>query len=137
MPEISEGFADIGRRILALVDVVDHDRAARRLDQSHQKFQQGRLAGAGAADDRHPLAGADRQRDIVHLRGGLPGVVEGHGLQPQRPEAGDGDRTGLIAGFFQSARLALRQGPQCRPALMRPVQHAERPPTVMAPAEIW
>src|SRR5436189_5687670 len=61
---------------------VDADAAPRRLVETQQQVDQGRLAGARAADEAHALAGADREVQVVeHARAVACAVVEAHVLE--------------------------------------------------------
>ena len=63
------------------VHVAEPDRALRRIVQPVDHAQQGRLAGAGAADHAHELTGRDLERDIVH--GALVAELLHNTVQPQ------------------------------------------------------
>ena len=88
--------ADLGaQRVLgqvADVDAVEQDAPALDLVEPEQQRDRRGLAGAGAADQRHPLAGADVQGEAVERRR-RAAVAEADVLEVDRaagPRRGDG-----------------------------------------------
>ena len=61
----ADAGAQIGRIVLAGIDVIDADLAVRRLVEACQKAADGGLAGTDAADNSDPLAGGDLERDLA------------------------------------------------------------------------
>jgi len=55
-------------RQLAKLDTVELDAAAAHRQPAHQRPEQGRLAGAIGADERHQGAGGYVEADVVHRR---------------------------------------------------------------------
>ena len=53
------------RRLVGDVDAVEHDRARGRLVDARELVEEGRLAGAVRADQRHDRAARDREVDVV------------------------------------------------------------------------
>src|SRR5262249_49520954 len=68
------------------VAAVEHDRAARRFEETEEKFRERRLAGAGFADEADDLAFSDLEIDAVH-RMDDPTSVEREALH--EPPAGE------------------------------------------------
>ena len=89
---------ETGDRHLAQVLAVDEDAPGIHVEQPRHQVDHGRLAGAGAADQRHRLAAGYRQRQALHglraVRGGIgkADVVEDDGALPyqQRPRIAAG-----------------------------------------------
>jgi len=67
------------------IGAVPQDAASARLLQAVDHAEEGRLAGAGAADHADKAAGLDRERDIVHRA--LLAEGAGNGMQFQHDEA--------------------------------------------------
>ena len=51
------------------IDPVDQDLASGGVVETHQQLEQGRLARAALADDRHDLAGRDPQVHVLRAPG--------------------------------------------------------------------
>ncbi len=66
--QVTDATLAVGRVELAQSDVVQQQPAGLRIEQATEQPQQGRLAGAVAAEQRHPLAGLDVQRMHIDYR---------------------------------------------------------------------
>src|SRR5690606_24663875 len=74
--------ADGGKACLAKVGAVQPDSAGNRIVEAQEQREDGALAGARGADDRHRLTGTDVQREIVQRDGIFARRIgEGHGLE--------------------------------------------------------
>ena len=106
---------------------VDQHPARGGGDEAEQQVEQGALARAALADQRHPLAGRDHQRDVVER--GLLAVRIAHGdvLQPDlrrdRPAAASRAGTGRAR-----AGVAPARGATALPVQRRRPRRPRRPP---------
>ncbi|SQC56161.1 Uncharacterised protein [Pseudomonas aeruginosa] len=78
--QVADTALAVGRVDLGQADVVQQQASRLRVEQAAEQAQQGRLAGAVAAEQRHPLAGADVQGLHVDHRRAVA-VGQAHALQ--------------------------------------------------------